>query len=160
MARKSSPSKQGNAHFGGVFSVLGEFCRGCVIDEEMTVWQACSLRPIGGHREAWWAWPGFEPTRRAKLAARTASGRAGLAVAGDLAGRGRGRRSGGVRQRSEIWRGAAEVGDLAGCGRGWRSGGLRPILENKRGHGCEKTGDPKAAGCLCVMGDLNPQPAD
>ena len=69
--------------------VLGEFCRGCVIDEEMTVWQVCSLCPIGGHREAWWAWPGFEPTRRAKLAARTASGRAGLAVVGDLAGRGR-----------------------------------------------------------------------
>ena len=31
------------------------------------------------------AWPGFETTRRAKLAARAASGRAGLAVAGDLA---------------------------------------------------------------------------
>ena len=43
-------------------------------------------RPIGGHREACGAWPGFETTRRAKLAARTASGRAGLAVAGDLAG--------------------------------------------------------------------------
>ena len=84
----------------------------------------------------------------------------GAAEAGGLAGCGRGRRSGGVRQRSEIWRGAEEVGDLAGRGRGWRSGGLRPILENKRGHGCEKTGDPKAAGCLCVMGDLNPQPAD
>ena len=23
-----------------------------------------------------------------------------------------------------------------------------------------KTGDPKTAACLCVMGDLNPQPAD
>ena len=33
-------------------------------------------RPIGGRREACGAWPGFEPTRRAKLAARTASGRA------------------------------------------------------------------------------------
>ena len=32
------------------------------------------------------AWPGFEPTRRAKLAARTASGRAGRAAAGDLSG--------------------------------------------------------------------------
>ena len=31
------------------------------------------------------AWPGFEPTRRAKLAARTASGRAGHAAAGDQA---------------------------------------------------------------------------
>ena len=35
-------------------------------------------RPIGGRREACGAWPGFEPTRRAKLAARTASGRAAL----------------------------------------------------------------------------------
>ena len=43
-------------------------------------------RPIGGRREACGAWPGFEPTRRAKLAARTASGRAGLAAAGDLSG--------------------------------------------------------------------------
>ena len=31
------------------------------------------------------AWPGFETTRRAKLAARTASGRAGHAAAGDQA---------------------------------------------------------------------------
>ncbi len=43
-------------------------------------------RPIGGRREACGAWPGFEPTRRAKLAARTASGRAGRATAGDLSG--------------------------------------------------------------------------
>ena len=43
-------------------------------------------RPIGGRREACGAWPGFEPTRRAKLAARTASGRAGHAAAGDLSG--------------------------------------------------------------------------
>ena len=42
-------------------------------------------RPVGGRREACGAWPGFETTRRAKLAARTASGRAGLAAAGDLA---------------------------------------------------------------------------
>ena len=41
---------------------------------------------------------------------------------GERAGRPRGgRRSGGARQRSEIWRGAAEAGDLAGCGR--RAGG-------------------------------------
>ena len=33
-------------------------------------------RPIGGRRGACGAWPGFETTRRAKLAARTASGRA------------------------------------------------------------------------------------
>ena len=36
-------------------------------------------RPIGGRREACGAWPDNEPTRRAKLAARTASGRAGRA---------------------------------------------------------------------------------
>ena len=42
-------------------------------------------RPIGGRRGACRAWPGFEPTRRAKLAARTASGRAGPAAAGDQA---------------------------------------------------------------------------
>ena len=34
-------------------------------------------RPIGSRREACGAWPGFETTHRAKLAARTASGRAG-----------------------------------------------------------------------------------
>ena len=73
-------------------------------------------RPIGGCCEACWAWTDNESTRRVKLAARAASGRAGLAVAGDLAG---------LR--------AAQI---------------------------RKTGDPKAAGCLCVMGDLNPQPAD
>ena len=43
-------------------------------------------RPIGGRRGACGAWPGFETTRRAKLAARTASGRAGYAAAGDLSG--------------------------------------------------------------------------
>ncbi|EFF80294.1 hypothetical protein HMPREF0970_00799 [Schaalia odontolytica F0309] len=43
-------------------------------------------RSIGGRREACGAWPGFVTARRAKLAARTASGRAGLAAAGDLAG--------------------------------------------------------------------------
>ena len=43
-------------------------------------------RPIGGRRGACEAWPGFETTRRAKLAARTASGRAGHAAAGDQAG--------------------------------------------------------------------------
>ena len=59
-------------------------------------------RPIGGHREACGAWPGFETTRRAKLAARTASGWAGLAVAGDLAG-------------------AAEAGYLASYGKYWKT---------------------------------------
>ena len=38
--------------------------------------------PVGGGR----AWTGFETTRRAKLAARTASGRAGPAAAEDLSG--------------------------------------------------------------------------
>ena len=36
----------------------------------------------GGRRRGRRAWPGFEPTRRAKLAARTASGRAGPTVPG------------------------------------------------------------------------------
>ena len=43
-------------------------------------------RPIGGRRGACGAWPGFEATRRAKIAARTASGRAGHAAARDQAG--------------------------------------------------------------------------
>ena len=64
--------------------MLGEFCRGCAMSEEMTVWHVCSPRPIGGHREACGAWPGFETTRRAKLVARTASGRAGLAPPGSV----------------------------------------------------------------------------
>ena len=38
--------------------------------------------PVGGGR----AWPGFETTRRAKLAARTASGRAGLGAGGPRQG--------------------------------------------------------------------------
>ena len=38
------------------------------------------LRPIAGRRGACRAWPGFETTGRAKLAARTASGRAGPAA--------------------------------------------------------------------------------
>ena len=41
-----------------------------------------------GRGEACGARPGFETTRRAKLAARTASGRAGLAAVGDLAAAG------------------------------------------------------------------------
>ena len=86
------------------------------MNEGMAAWRVCSHRPIGRRREACGAWPGFEPTRRVKLVARAASGRAGLAVAGDLAGE---------------W--AARI---------------------------RKTGDPKTAGDLCVMGDLNPQPAD
>ena len=64
--------------------MLGEFCRECAMSEEMTVWHVCSPRPIGGHREACGAWPGFETTRRAKLVARTASGRAGLAPPGSV----------------------------------------------------------------------------
>ena len=111
-------------------------------------------RPIGGCREAWRAWPGFEPTRRAKLVARTASGRAGLAAAGDLAG---------LRRWPGIWRGygggresggaTAVAGNLAGCGRHRKTNGGVGVQ-------IRKTGDPKAAGYLCVMGDLNPQPAD
>ena len=45
-------------------------------------WRGLAAVPVGGGG----VWPGFEPTRRAKLAARTASGRAGRAAAGDLSG--------------------------------------------------------------------------
>ena len=41
-------------------------------------------RNSSGRREACGAWPGFETTRRAKLVARTASGRAGLAPPGSV----------------------------------------------------------------------------
>ena len=68
---------------------------GCAqVVDGLFVWLRCrwaavgpggSRRPIGGRREACWAWPGFETTRRAKLVARTASGRAGLAAVGDQA---------------------------------------------------------------------------
>ena len=85
----------------------------------------------------------------------------------------RGRRAGGqVSRRPEIWRGsgggrrsggaAAVVADLAGL---WQAGdlaGLWSTLENKGGVAprIRKTGDLSATGFLCVMGDLNPQPAD
>ena len=39
-------------------------------------------RPIRGRRGACGAWPGFEPTRRARLAARTVSGQAGPTALG------------------------------------------------------------------------------
>ena len=42
------------------------------------------LAAMRGRREACGAWPGFETTRRAKLVARTASGRAGLAPPGSV----------------------------------------------------------------------------
>ena len=79
-------------------------------------------RSIGGRRGACGAWPGFETTRRAKLAARTASGRAGHAAAGDLAGR----------AMPEIWRaeqcrrsGAqSNTGDQAGSHNRQRPGRL------------------------------------
>ena len=79
-----------------------------------------SSRPIGGRREACWAWPGFEPTRRAKLEAWAASGQAGLVAAGDLAG---------LRRWLEIWRGTVEPRDLAGYGQ---------HRKNKRWHGYGK----------------------
>ena len=41
---------------------------------------------------------------------------------------------------------------VAACRRPWPPGRWAPSMR--------KTGDPKAAGYLCVMGDLNPQPAD
>ena len=43
-------------------------------------------RQCGGRRRGRGAWPGFEPTYRAKLAARTASGRAGPTALGTPAG--------------------------------------------------------------------------
>ncbi len=113
----------------------GVGCCRCAVNEDMAAWRVCSHCPIGGRREACWAWTDNESTRRVKLAARAASGRAGLAVAGDLAG---------LRRWLEIWRGCGRGGDLAGL----RAAQIR------------KTGDPKATGYLCVMGDLNPQPAD
>ena len=103
----------------------GVGCCRCAVNEDMAAWRVCSHCPIGGRREACWAWPDNESTRRVKLAARAASGRAGLAVAGDLAGLRSSPESSGMR--------AAQI---------------------------RKTGDPKATGYLCVMGDLNPQPAD
>ena len=64
---------------------------------------------------------------------------------GERAGRPRGsRRSGGA---------TAVAGNLAGCGRHRKTNGGVGVQ-------IRKTGDPKAAGYLCVMGDLNPQPAD
>ena len=59
-------------------------------DTEPPVWRApegpegLAAAAVGGGG----AWPGFETTRRAKLAARTARGRAGHAAAGDQAGPG------------------------------------------------------------------------
>ena len=69
-------------------------CEGCRRDLPRCRWAVAgpgrgntqTPRPIGGRREACGAWPDNEPTRRAKLAARTASGRAGRAAAGDLSG--------------------------------------------------------------------------
>ena len=66
---------------------------GCGAGGRRQGWEG-SGRPTGGRREACWAWPGFETTRRAKLVARTASGRAGLAPRGGLA----------AGCRTEVWR--------------------------------------------------------
>ena len=101
---------------------------------------ARSYRPIGGRREACGAWPGFEPTRRAKLAARAASGRAGLAAAGDLAGLWQGRRSGGAVAGPEIWR---------GCGGGRRSRGAVAGAELWRERG-RRTGLCRVSGAADV----------
>ena len=97
MARKSSPSKQENAHFGSVFPVLGEFCRECAMSEEMTVWHVCSPRPIGGHREACGAWPGFNTTHPATHEQRSA---AGVEGAGGSGGHGRASRHGAERSEA------------------------------------------------------------
>ena len=76
-----------NHSFWAVLSALGDFFRvlGCiraVLGEFCTVWElvwrapfglvGLAAVPVGGGG----AWPGFETTRRAELAARTARGRA------------------------------------------------------------------------------------
>ena len=100
----------------GVVRIRWGFAAEAGVAAASVVWLRCrwaavgpggSRRPIGGRREACWAWPGFETTRRAKLVARTASGRAGLAPHGGLAAgcrtevwrRGAARRSGGGTSR-------------------------------------------------------------
>ena len=64
------------------------WCGGRRRDRRVRAGTRTKPRPIGGRRVACEAWPGFEPTRRAKLAARTASGRAGHAAAGNQAAAG------------------------------------------------------------------------
>ena len=69
-------------------------CGACGRREACGVWLWCLWAAAGpgagllaamrGRREACGAWPGFETTRRAKLVARTASGRAGLAPPGSV----------------------------------------------------------------------------
>ena len=124
--------------------VLGEFCIACGVDGWLS---------DGKQRDK-------SPDRRPP---RGLQGLAGLradapsearSADGERAGRPRGgRRSGGAAGRPEIWLAAAEAGDLAGYGRHRKTnGGVDARMR--------KTGDPKVAGCLCVMGDLNPQPAD
>ena len=76
---------------GGARSA-GPACGACGRREVCGVWLWCLWAAAGpgagllaamrGRREACGAWPGFETTRRAKLVARTASGRAGLAPPG------------------------------------------------------------------------------
>ena len=61
--------------------------------------------------------------------------------------------SGQASRQPEIWRGSGRPQIWRGFGQHRKTNG--GVDAQRR-----KTGDPKAAGCLCVMGDLNPQPAD
>ena len=75
----------------GVEGAGGQGCDARGWQQGQAKYMHTKYRPIGDRRGACRAWPGFETTRRAKLAARTASGRAGPAAVGDQAG-GRARR--------------------------------------------------------------------
>ena len=100
-------------------------------------------RPIGGRRGACRAWPGFETTRRAKLAARTASGRAGPAAVGDQAAGPEGtRNTGGAHQVPPDGR----LPQPRRC-EGRRRTGLRcPWVAAGPGRASRRRAEPKARG--------------
>ena len=60
----------------GVEGAGGQGCDARGWQQGQAKYMHTKYRPIGDRRGACRAWPGFETTRRAKLAARTASGRA------------------------------------------------------------------------------------
>ena len=59
----------------GVEGAGGQGCDARGWQQGQAKYMHTKYRPIGDRRGACRAWPGFETTRRAKLAARTASGR-------------------------------------------------------------------------------------
>ena len=75
----------GRRNPAGVKGAGGQGCGSRGRRQGQAKYMHTKYRPMGGRREACKAWPGFETTRRAKLAARTASGRAGPAAVGDQA---------------------------------------------------------------------------